>query len=127
MKVVNSKADDWDQHIDEMLLGYRVNDQASTKHSPFELLYGVKAKLPIDLEKENVVDVTDDFCASQRRSSEGSVRGNSSAIRDTAKENIAAAQHVQKLRYDLKHAHPSYQVVDSVLKYNRRRETRMNE
>jgi len=119
MKIVNSTADDWDQHIDEILLGYRVNVQESTKKSPFELLYGVKAKLPIDLEKEDV-DVTDDSCASQ----DARVKDLLEAIpqlRDTAKDNIVAAQRIQKLRYDLKHAPPTYQVGDSVLKYNRRR------
>jgi len=59
MKVVNSKANVWNQHGDEILLGYRVNIQESTKHSPFELLYRVKGKLPIDF------DTTDDSCASQ--------------------------------------------------------------
>jgi len=125
MKVVNSTADDWDQHIDEILLGYRVNVQESTKHSPFELLYGVKAKLPIDLEKEDV-DVTDDSCTIQ----DTRVKDLLEAIpqlQDTAKENIAPAQSVQKLRYDLRHAAPTYQVGDSVLKYNRQRETRVGD
>ena len=44
-KVVNDHADDWDMHIDAVAFAYRVNVQASTKRSPFELLYGVTARL----------------------------------------------------------------------------------
>ena len=52
MKVVNEKDDDWDDHLDPVLFGYRVNVQSSTKTTPFELLYGVKARLPIDIEQD---------------------------------------------------------------------------
>lgn len=62
MKVVNEKGDDWDEHIDAVLFGYRVNVQSSTKASPFELLYGVKPKLPIDVDDGDVAadDATED-------------------------------------------------------------------
>ena len=53
IKVINDQADDWDNHLDPILFGYRVNVQSSTKMSPFELLYGVKAKLPIDVEDQD--------------------------------------------------------------------------
>ena len=49
MKVVNEDGNNWDDHIDPILFGYRVNTQASTQVSPFQLLYGEKARLPIDL------------------------------------------------------------------------------
>ena len=58
--MVNKKADDWDDHHDPVLFGYRVNVQSSTKSSPFELLYGVKAQLPIDVDHIADVDATDD-------------------------------------------------------------------
>jgi hypothetical protein len=44
MKVVNERADDWDRHLASVVFGYRVNRQASTKTSPFELMYGVKPR-----------------------------------------------------------------------------------
>ena len=43
-KVVNEASDDWDEHIDAF--SYRINVQATTRKSPFELLYGVTARLP---------------------------------------------------------------------------------
>ena len=38
---------DWDLHVDKVLFGYRIGIQASTAYSPFELLYGRPATLPI--------------------------------------------------------------------------------
>src|SRR6218665_3335373 len=52
MKVVNEESTDWDDHIQSIVFAYRVNRQESTKFTPFELMYGVKARLPIDLEGE---------------------------------------------------------------------------
>ena len=47
--------------------------------------------------------------------------------REEARENIKAAQAKQKEKYDIKHAPPSYKVGDKVLKFNRRRDTRMGD
>jgi len=50
MKVVNEDCSDWDSHVQAILLSYRVSRQKSTKYTPFELVYGVKARLPVDLD-----------------------------------------------------------------------------
>ena len=41
---------DWDEHLQAIVFSYRVGQQASTKMSPFRLMYGVQPRLPIDLE-----------------------------------------------------------------------------
>jgi hypothetical protein len=38
----------WDVKMADILLGYRATPRATTKYSPFQLLYGRKAVLPID-------------------------------------------------------------------------------
>lgn len=38
---------DWDLHLNKILFGYRIGMQASTQCSPFELLYGRPAVIPI--------------------------------------------------------------------------------
>ena len=48
-------------------------------------------------------------------------------VRKKATENLSAPQDQQKSRYDVKHAPPTYKVGDTVLKYNRRRDTRMGD
>jgi len=44
-----------------------------------------------------------------------------------AKENISNAQARQKKAFDLKRKKPEYNVGDKVLRYNRRRDTRMGD
>jgi transposase InsO family protein len=45
----NDHQDDWDDYLDMLELGFNSAVQASTQRSPFELLYGVKPRLPIDV------------------------------------------------------------------------------
>lgn len=128
MKVVNEEANDWDNHIQGIAFAYRVNRQESTKFTPFELMYGVKARLPIDLEEQRDIGLntpTDDEEALRQRVAD--LAQSLSTRREDAKDNIAAAQAKQKERYDIKHAEPTYVVGDKVLRYNRRRDTRMGD
>jgi len=45
----NEHQDDWDDYLDMLELGFNSSVQASTQRSPYELLYGVKPRLPIDV------------------------------------------------------------------------------
>jgi hypothetical protein len=45
----NEHQDDWDDYLDMLELGFNSAVQASTQRSPFELLYGTKPRLPIDV------------------------------------------------------------------------------
>lgn len=53
---------DWDTHLHKVLFGYRTSGQASTKYSPFELLYGRHAVLPCEnsYQKPQFISPTDD-------------------------------------------------------------------
>ena len=44
----NKHQNDWDDYLDMLELGFNGAVQASTRLSPFEMLYGMKARLPID-------------------------------------------------------------------------------
>jgi transposase InsO family protein len=44
----NEHQDDWDEYLDFAELAANSAVQASTKHSPFELLYGTQPRMPID-------------------------------------------------------------------------------
>ena len=50
MKHVDERCDDWDEHIDAVLFGYRVTYQSSVKFTPYELMFGCKVRLPIELD-----------------------------------------------------------------------------
>ena len=48
--MVNECQSDWDKKIDTVLMGYRASRQASTKQSPYFMLFQHDMKLPIDME-----------------------------------------------------------------------------
>jgi len=95
MKVVNDRADDWDRHLASVVFGYRVNKQGSTKTSPFELMYGVKARLPIDIKGDVDDPPVEDDAVDQRVVELGQHLVD---LRDKASENINDAQEKQKKR-----------------------------
>jgi RNase H-like domain found in reverse transcriptase/Reverse transcriptase (RNA-dependent DNA polymerase)/Integrase zinc binding domain/Chromo (CHRromatin Organisation MOdifier) domain len=45
----NEHQDDWDEYLDMLELAFNSAVQASTKRSPYGLLYGVEPRLPIDI------------------------------------------------------------------------------
>ena len=58
LKMVKDNATHWEKYLDSVLFAYRTSKQASTKYSPFFLLYGREPKLPVDLivdEKKSVM------------------------------------------------------------------------
>ena len=125
-KVVNETSDDWDEHIDAVAFAYRINVQATTRKSPFELLYGVTARLPQQLKDDGgeYSWATDDATAEAISRRVETIADVLQQKRKSAQENITATQAKQKKRFDLKHAPPTFSVGDRVLKYNRRRDTR---
>lgn len=50
LKFVDEEQSDWDLyiHVDSTLISYRVSRQDSTKESPFFLMYGCQARLPVE-------------------------------------------------------------------------------
>ena len=54
---MNEKQDNWDEAIDDILFAYRTSVQATTKHTPFYLMFGREARTPIQMEissEENI-------------------------------------------------------------------------
>ena len=55
LKMINDNQNEWDKFLDSVLFAYRTSKQASTKFSPFFLLYGREPRLPVDLIISNKV------------------------------------------------------------------------
>ena len=49
LKMVEENENQWDKFLDSVLFAYRSSQQASTKYSPFYLMYGREPGLPIDV------------------------------------------------------------------------------
>ncbi|GBC00600.1 hypothetical protein RclHR1_03900017 [Rhizophagus clarus] len=53
-KLVNSENKEWDQLVDATLFAYRTKKHSTTGFTPFYLVYGRQATLPIDLKLPNI-------------------------------------------------------------------------
>lgn len=59
---VNKNLNDWDNHIPFAIFMYNTTPHTSTKYSPFELMFGFKANIPISVSKNpEVVYNYDDY------------------------------------------------------------------
>lgn len=50
VKFCSEKKDTWDTHLDTLTFAYNTSRHESPKYSPFELMYGRKPVLPVELE-----------------------------------------------------------------------------
>ena len=111
---VSEKESQWDEHIHEVLFGYRTNKQSTTKMTPFYLTYGREARLPVDEEDGNEEDT-------QLNEEENLLQRKFNLLemeekREKALENIEKSQGKQKERYDGKISKETkFQIGDKVL------------
>lgn len=124
-KLVNDKADDWDQYIPGVLFAYHTSVHASTKCTPFEVMYTRTAKLPIDLKS-----AADSDDAPLLDSAKPDVLQTLHKIRDdlytAVSSNITSAQARQKVNYDRRHvSHREITTGSTVYLKNSRRYNRM--
>ena len=83
--------DKWDEKIDTILVGYRASSQASTKYSPFFILYQEQMRLPIDIDMMPTPD------RSEEGDLDGILSGLLAEIFDKVEKNISKAQQKQKV------------------------------
>ena len=97
-KLVNENQDDWDQLLDNVLFAYRTSRQASTKYTPFFLMYGREARLPIDitLTDSKREDNTQELTLDEKV---GKMIEFQKKIHDQARDNVLKAQEKQKQQY----------------------------
>lgn len=101
--LVNEQTDDWDEHIDNILFAYRCSRHDTTKYTPFFLMYGREALLPIDVSGIDVsgkqADIGDgDFEAKLKGLQELREKVHANVL-----ANVSKAQQRQKKLYDAKH------------------------
>jgi transposase InsO family protein len=121
LKLIDKEQKEWDLYLDVVLFSYRVSKQDSTKFTPFFLMYGRKARLPVefDLGTEEVDEVPEDLDLDSHIQK-------MIEIRKRALLNIEVAQERQKKYYNSKHSkdQPKFKVGALVLLKNSRKLSR---
>ena len=129
MKMVADDKQHWDEYLDSCVYAYNTSKHESTKYTPFELMFGRKAVLPIELEvcKDSAEDCLEKYKKLPDLVTEDVDKlttGRQAALHQ-AKENILIAQQRQKEAYDVKHAKPgAFEVGAMVLRKDFRRKKR---
>ena len=97
-KLLTDKEKEWDEYIDAVLLAYRTMKHEATGFTPFQLLYGRQAKLPVDLKitiyQKTPINYDE---ALIKRTCEIINKMNNEQIK--ARENIEKGQEQQKSRH----------------------------
>lgn len=95
-KLVNDECDNWDQLIPGVLFAYHTSVHASTKCTPFEVMYGRVAKLPVDVGSSPNLDAAE-TATPDLLESLNNIRNE---IHSNVSNNISEAQMRQKKCYD---------------------------
>ena len=94
----------WDMKLGEVVHAYNTATQESTKHTPFEAMFGRIARLPIDVNVSNNYDADmklQEFMDAETKDSFEQVEKRQKI--EEIKANIKQAQKKKKKYYDLKH------------------------
>ena len=95
----------WDDKLQEVVYAYNTAVQESTKHTPFEAMFGRVVRLPVDFNVATFYDADAKVKIFQDAQEQDSFEHGTKRQRtaEVIKENIKQAQQKQKEHYDLKH------------------------
>ena len=124
VKFVQDKKEMWDEYLDTCVYAYNTSVHDSTTISPFEVMFGQRAILPIDIniddkepdmmlmnQEEPAIAEVIDAMGEQRLK-----------VLESVKQSIQQAQIKQNQAYDKKHASKhSFEVGELVMKKDYRR------
>ena len=113
-KVVDTSEDEWDKHIPAALYAYRISKQASSKFTPFFLLYNRNPRKAVSFEMDQKDKEANGETPHPQTESDEEEEGNIDGVlsklleirdqcQEKAKKNISEAQEKQKKQYDSKH------------------------
>ncbi|CAK9292193.1 unnamed protein product, partial [Gordionus sp. m RMFG-2023] len=125
LKCTKGNQKDWPGVLPGIVFAYNTSRHESSKFTPYEMMYGRKALLPCEDDREPETDLddlsdTDYDCNFQRRAD------NMKGIFKTATKNIIKAQLKQQRDYKTRNAAKNalYHINDKVLVWNNRRADR---
>ena len=119
IKYIDTKKNLWAQFLDTCIFAYNTSAHESTKFSPFELMFGRKAVLPIDINmgSSDPAAILEEFnhCQELSPSNVQEATELKNTVLEEAKANIAAAQLRQKEHYDRKYSQSGYDQSSDIL------------
>jgi hypothetical protein len=109
VKFIDKKKESWEDYLDTCVYAYNTSKHESSKYTPFEVMFGRRAVLPVDLNVakhrceplvQEMESIADEVLESDREMEERQAR------LESVKANILIAQQKQKEQYDRKHSKP---------------------
>ena len=110
---VSSNKKDWDIFIPPVLFAYRVTHSASTKESPFFMLYGRDPRLPMDCSFLHPIDASSAIQEHRQR-----VVQEVSEAQSSIQQGIQKTQQCMKDYYDKKVTTSTFDIGDKVWVYS---------
>ena len=104
------KENQWDQHINSALFAYRTMKQGTTKRTPFYMMYGKEATLPID-EIGEIVEINKEKELLHRTYQIINIQEDREEVLNTIKES----QQTQKENHDCKIKEITFKIAEKVL------------
>ena len=95
-KLVNGYCNNWDTFIAGVLFAYHTSVHSSTKHTPFEIMYGHKAELPQDNWPPADTSDEDDSSRDVNQETLQCLVDIRQSLQSSVADNIQAAQNRQK-------------------------------
>lgn len=107
VKYIKDKKSSWEEFLDTCVFAYNTAQHESTRYTPFELMFGRKPVLPIDIdmEKKDPAMLLNEYHGAQDLSLT-ETREARQKLLEAAKANITKAQLKQKEHYDKRHCKP---------------------
>lgn len=103
VKFIGRNKSTWSKYLDTCVFAYNTSQQDSTKFTPFQLMFGRKATLPIDI---NIQKNSKDLIKGVNFEDIEELNKERERRLQKAKANIVDAQRKQKKHYDTKRAKP---------------------
>jgi transposase InsO family protein len=95
---INKDFNDWDMFLPHIAFCYNSSIHSATKYSPFELVFGQKAEIPISTPYNyELITFYDDYVSEFKNKHKLAIQ--------LARENIEKSKNIQKIQYD-KHINP---------------------
>ena len=112
VKFIDTKKEQWEDYLDTCIYAYNTSKHESSKYTPFEVMFGRRAVLPVDIsrkpldEQPEMKEFDDNFIDLEMEERREWL--------EIVKENILNAQKKQKEEYDIKHSKPEVSLIGAL-------------